>query len=76
MKISRRQLRQLVLEEAGRINEYGGDSHLMIIDRLASALSDLESSANLAANGALDPRDSDELEAIVEQLRTFVQKFD
>jgi hypothetical protein len=76
VRITRKQLRHVIREEARRLNEYGADSHQLIIDKLGGALDELSAASELANGGALEPGDARELETIVNRLLAFTQKFD
>ena len=76
MKISGVQLRQLIREEVRSLQEYGADTHMLVIDKLSAALDNLHAASDLARNGALEPADARTLENITTQLAEFSQSFD
>lgn len=76
MKITRAQLRRIIVSETRRLQEYGADTHQMMIDQLSIASEALFRAQELAVAGAIDPSDARELEVLGNRLLAFTNKFD
>jgi hypothetical protein len=74
MRITRSQLRGIVLHEVRRLNEERGEQY--ILDLIATALENLNRAVDLAQAGAMKEDDLIELEDTRDKLYMFTSKFD